>query len=200
MKPLRERISEFFQKDPPPVITEQCSLHDIAEHYPSLNAFIERKYGIKPDMSDNTLSLKEFCEKYGLPPSHVLLMEVQFEALKVRDISATDARMLLERHPDIAILDVRETWEIRIGRLPNSRLLDPQLLDEILGIWPKEKKILLYCHHGTRSQDAATFLTDRGFKEVYNLNGGIDAWSTNIDLSIPKYQENCCRVSPDKGL
>jgi rhodanese-related sulfurtransferase len=50
-----------------------------------------------------------------------------------------------------------------------------------------EQEIVLICHHGMRSMQAANFLTQVGFKDVSNLVGGIDAWSINIDSSVVRY-------------
>ena len=50
-------------------------------------------------------------------------------------------------------------------------------MDTILNDWDKETPILVYCHFGVRSMDFATFLTDRGFKKIYSLIGGVDAWA-----------------------
>ena len=52
---------------------------------------------------------------------------------------------------------------------------------------PKDTPLVFQCHHGGRSQRAAEMFVARGFVEVYNLIGGIDAWSDRIDPSIPKY-------------
>ena len=99
---------------------------------------------------------------------------------------------MIAKSPDTRILDVREEWEVKICKLPNSEVLGPQMLDEILTEWPKETQILLYCHFGVRSMDAATFLTDRGFTKVFTLRGGIDAWSIEVDTNIPRYENAWC--------
>jgi rhodanese-related sulfurtransferase len=194
-KTIREKFQELFgRQNLPPVITEDSSLHEIAVQYPSMYDFIERKYGVKIDADEKTLSLKTFVERFGLPPAQVLFMEIQISVRSqiVKSISALEAKYLLEKKPTPQLLDVREDWEIQICRLPNSEVLGPQKLDEILNQWPRDTPILLYCHFGVRSMDAATFLTDRGFTKVYTLKGGIDAWSVEVDSKIPRYENAWC--------
>ena len=48
-------------------------------------------------------------------------------------------------------------------------------------------RLVFYCHHGMRSQQAAEHFLQKGFTEVFNLAGGIDAWSQQVDASVPRY-------------
>uniref|UniRef100_UPI00359FA028 rhodanese-like domain-containing protein n=1 Tax=Neisseria dentiae TaxID=194197 RepID=UPI00359FA028 len=52
---------------------------------------------------------------------------------------------------------------------------------------PDEGPIVVYCHHGVRSLHTAMYLADAGFDELYNLQGGIDAWSLQVDPAVPRY-------------
>ena len=194
-KSFRERFAEFFRgSETPPPITENSSLHEIALQYPHVFDFIERKYGAKVEVGERTLSLKEFSDKFGLPPAQILFMEVQMSVRTqaVKALKPKEAQSLLAKHSGIRFLDVREEWEVKICKLPNSQVMGPQMLDEILTEWPKDTTILLYCHFGIRSLDAATFLADRGFSQVYILQGGIDAWSQDINPVIPRYENGWC--------
>ena len=53
--------------------------------------------------------------------------------------------------------------------------------------WPKETRILVHCHHGIRSLDAVAYLRERGFEQAQSVAGGIDAWSTRVDRTVPRY-------------
>ena len=64
-----------------------------------------------------------------------------------------------------------------------------ELSQEIMERWSKETPIVLYCHLGERSLQAATVLTERGFLDARSLQGGIDAWSIKVDSKIPRYQQ-----------
>lgn len=194
MKNIRELFASVFATGTPPVVTENSSLRELETPYPHVYEFIERKYGLKLDASEKTLSLKDFAEKYGLPPAQILFMEIQMaiRSQHVFQIKPSDAMKLMKKNQDLKIIDVRDEWETKFGAVTNSLPLTPQLMDTILTEWDKQTPILVYCHFGVRGMDFATFLTDRGFTKVYNLSGGIDAWSDQIDRSIPKYEGNYC--------
>jgi rhodanese-related sulfurtransferase len=93
------------------------------------------------------------------------------------------------------VLDVREPWETNtasIKPLAEAQAFDvlfmpmqtiPQRLDEL----PQDRAIACLCHHGTRSQQVAAFLLNRGFENVINISGGIDAWSREVDTSVAAY-------------
>ncbi len=89
------------------------------------------------------------------------------------------------------LLDVREAWELQTARfdLPGARSLHipmgtlPARLHELDRLQP----ILVLCHHGARSQQCVTFLQRQGFEAAYNVAGGIDAWSREVDGSVPRY-------------
>ena len=56
-----------------------------------------------------------------------------------------------------------------------------------LSALPRDTALVFHCHHGSRSQAAAEHVLGLGFKEVYNLAGGIDAWSQQVDPKVPRY-------------
>ena len=150
--------------------------------------------GINATLEERTGSLKSFVSLHGLPPPQILFMEVQMEGRSgtVQEISVIEAAQLIKQKPALSILDVRENWELKMGSIPKAMPLTAELLDDILQKWEKEEPLLLYCHFGVRSLDAASFLADRGFKNVLILKGGIDSWSTEIDPTIPRYEGAYC--------
>jgi rhodanese-related sulfurtransferase len=195
LKIFRERFAEFFNRlSGPPPLNEDSTLHEIAAQYNQLYDFIERKYGVKADADDRILPLRSFVEKYGLPPGQIVFMEAQMSGRNrtLRELTAEAASKLIHTDPRVRVLDVREEWEGNFGHLPRSQALKPALLDEILQEWPRETPILLYCHYGIRSHDAASFLADRGFSQVHTLRGGIEAWSRDVDPTLPHYESAYC--------
>ncbi len=193
-KTLREKLKNLFKKPSLPVITDKSSLQEISEVYPQFYNFIQRKYAVKVSTKEKTQSLKDFVVSRELPPSQVVFMEVQMESRSrgVEQISAQEVIHLIQKRPSLSILDVREDWELKFGSLPNSSPLTHELLDEMLQKWEKDKPLLVYCHFGVRSLDAASFLADQGFKNVSILKGGIDSWSNEIDPNIPRYEGAYC--------
>jgi rhodanese-related sulfurtransferase len=89
------------------------------------------------------------------------------------------------------LLDVREAWELQTARLdlPGATTLHipmhtlPARLHELRRTQP----ILGLCHHGARSWQCVAFLQQQGFEAVYNVAGGIDAWSRDVDHQVPRY-------------
>ena len=87
----------------------------------------------------------------------------------------------------IKLVDVRTPEEFAIASVPGSVLVDQSLAQEIMQTWPKDTAIVTMCHHGMRSLDAAAYLRGHGFTNAKSMSGGIDAWSLQIDSSIPRY-------------
>jgi len=105
---------------------------------------------------------------------------------EIVDIGPAELKKMLDAGGPLELLDVRTTAEIEVARIDGSRQLQPDLLDELAerGL---DTPIVLYCHHGPRSRMAAMRLTQMGFKRVYNLAGGIDAWALHVDPNVPRY-------------
>ncbi|HEY1555961.1 MAG TPA: Grx4 family monothiol glutaredoxin [Kofleriaceae bacterium] len=104
----------------------------------------------------------------------------------VREIKPKELKALLDGGKVKQVFDVRTPKERQTATLPNTRLLDDAALAELDGL-PRETPIAFHCHHGGRSRAAAEHALKMGFKHVYNLAGGIDAWSKDVDPSVPRY-------------
>ena len=85
------------------------------------------------------------------------------------------------------LLDVREPWEHEIARVEGARLVPLATLPGALDTLDRSREIVVLCHHGVRSLMAAEFLQRHGFARVANLRGGIDAWSDDVDPTVPRY-------------
>jgi rhodanese-related sulfurtransferase len=107
----------------------------------------------------------------------------------VGHMSPTELKVRLDKGDDIVLLDVREEHELDICKLPYTHHIPLGQLQfkfhEMDGV--KDKETIVYCRSGGRSQKAAMFLEDAGFAKVYNLEGGVLAWSDDIDPTMPKY-------------
>ncbi len=86
------------------------------------------------------------------------------------------------------LLDVREPWEYNLAKIDGSQLIPLGTLPQALANLDRNAEIVAYCHHGMRSADAAGFLLQQGFISVKNLVGGIDAWSVQVDSTVPRYR------------
>jgi rhodanese-related sulfurtransferase len=87
----------------------------------------------------------------------------------------------------LAVLDVREPWETEICRLSDSIDIPLSLLPQRIAALPRDGMLVVLCHHGMRSQQAAAWLRANGVANAVNLSGGIDAWARLIDPSMRTY-------------
>lgn len=85
------------------------------------------------------------------------------------------------------LVDVREDWEYKIARLPGAELHPGSTFDLEAPDIPRDRDVVLYCHSGMRSHFWMSAMRDRGFDRVSHLRGGIDAWSKEVDPSVPRY-------------
>lgn len=107
------------------------------------------------------------------------------EPPRVRQLRPEDVRELLAKGEKLHFVDVRTPQERAIAKVDAARLLDADYERELSAL-PKDEKLVFMCHHGVRSQNAAQQFLDRGFTNVWNVAGGIDAWSA-MDPSVPRY-------------
>jgi rhodanese-related sulfurtransferase len=104
-------------------------------------------------------------------------------------ISITETQQLLDSGVRLRLIDVREPDEFAICKLDGAELLPlSTFAEQFAARLPEfDERILVYCHHGMRSMRAAEYLAKRGYTHVSSIEGGIDAWSQDIDPSVPRY-------------
>ena len=110
-------------------------------------------------------------------------------AKTVPEIGPHELRQRLEAGEELLLLDVREEFEVELARISGARVIPLGQVEAALGDlepW-RERPIVIHCHHGGRSRQACELLLSKGFSRVDNLAGGIDAWSLEIDPSVPRY-------------
>ena len=113
----------------------------------------------------------------------------------MRELTGPDAVALAEaqaaRATPLVLLDVREPWEVALAAIDlrgaTTRLIPMRDVPARLGELDPAQPVLCFCHHGARSAQVVTFLERHGFESVCNLAGGVDAWSQQVDSSVPRY-------------
>lgn len=114
-------------------------------------------------------------------------MSATLKQVRVADLAAFVAA---QPRPPL-LLDVREAWELQTARLELAgtelRHIPMHTLPARLHELDRDQPVLALCHHGGRSLQCAAFLQRQGFDAVYNVTGGIDAWSREVDPSVPRY-------------
>ena len=122
----------------------------------------------------------EFCgvpQHAPEPEAGVTENEIEVTALKAR----------FDRGDKVNLIDVRETHEFQICRIPGSTLIPLGDLPKRVNELNVADEVVVHCKSGMRSAKAADFLRQSGFKRVLNVKGGILAWSDKVDPSVPKY-------------
>lgn len=110
------------------------------------------------------------------------MLNYEISLIELRDLLGADAGK------SCVLLDVREPWEYEEGHIKASISMPmgdvPARANQELDT---ESRIIAICHHGVRSMSVTAWLREQGFEQAQSLRGGIDAWSAEIDPSIPRY-------------
>jgi monothiol glutaredoxin len=108
------------------------------------------------------------------------------EPPKVQLLEPEALKRWMDDGKPMEVLDVRSAEERATANIEGTRFLDDEARALIDG-FDRDQPVVLFCHHGGRSARAAEHFLKLGFRQVYNLNGGIDAWSRDVDPSVPRY-------------
>ena len=102
-------------------------------------------------------------------------------------ISAKEVNERMARGDSLLLVDVRESWEYDLCRLPGAKLIPLGALPASLNTLLDADDVICYCHHGMRSLDAAVWLRQQGVERAKSMAGGIERWSVEVDPSVPRY-------------
>ena len=86
----------------------------------------------------------------------------------------------------ISVIDIRPAQDRARAAFPLAHVLDEASATRLLAL-PKDTPLAFLCHHGISSRSAVEYFRAQGFQQVFNVEGGIDAWSSEIDTVIPRY-------------
>ena len=109
------------------------------------------------------------------------------QQISVRELADWLAAASRNERSKPLMVDVREPWEVDICRIEGALTLPMAAVPSRLQELDPDAETVVICHHGVRSFQVALFLERNGFSSVLNLTGGIDAWSREVDPSMPKY-------------
>ncbi|HQF39840.1 MAG TPA: rhodanese-like domain-containing protein [Opitutaceae bacterium] len=108
------------------------------------------------------------------------------DSLPPIEVDVATAHALLEAN-EATLIDVREPDEHAICQIKGSRFLPMREIPGALASLPRDRKLLVLCHHGGRSAHVTQYLRAHGFDRAINVRGGIDAWATDLDPSLVRY-------------
>ncbi len=173
-------------------IDPSISMRELLEQFPGAQRALFRRYhiggcsscGFSPEETlagvcarNENLDVDEVAE-------HILASDAADRAMQI------EPRELSERlaaGETIHLLDIRTREEFDSVKLPGAHLFTQEFMQEILANWSRTDLLVIYDHQGTRSMDAAAYFQGHGFEKIRSLRGGIDAWSAEVDPTLPRY-------------
>jgi rhodanese-related sulfurtransferase len=175
------------------IITPRSSMEEVLREFPGAQRALFRRYhiggcsscGFQPGetlaqlcLRNNNLDVAEVLE-------HIRASHQQDAKIL---IGPAELRQLREQNPELKLLDVRTRDEFEAVHIEGSIMMSQPVMQEILGKWPREQIFVIIDHQGKQGLDAAAYFLGHGFPNVRCLEGGIDAWSREVDPSLPRYQ------------
>jgi len=101
-------------------------------------------------------------------------------------IEPREVHDMMQKGETFFLLDCREPWEHQTAHIKGATLIPMKQIPQRLGEIPKDQPVVVYCHAGMRSFNAASWLKQQGVKAL-SMSGGIDLWSREIDPKVPRY-------------
>jgi rhodanese-related sulfurtransferase len=173
-------------------LSPDTTMHDLLEAMPGARRALFAKYHIGGCSScgfEPHETIARVCDRNdGLDPAEVIShLQSSAEQDAKMQIRPQDLHAMMHDGQPLRLLDVRSREEHEAVKLPNSELMSQDVIQQLFG-GDKAQRIVVYCHHGVRSLDAAAYLVGHGMTNVQSLAGGIDAWSCEVDQSVPRYR------------
>jgi rhodanese-related sulfurtransferase len=164
---------------------------ELLEVYPGAQRALFRNYhiggcsscGFRPDET-----LAEVCRRNGGLDPEAVLEQVRsaWEQDERMMISPRELKSVVESN-GVELLDIRTREEYDAVHISGSQYLDQALIKEVLATHARDRLLVILDHTGSRSLDAAAYFAGHGFTNIKCLRGGIDAWSIQIDPTLPRY-------------
>ncbi len=206
----------LFREPPPPGMVPSCAEAGVFGVMPGLVGMIQATETIKwilglgptldgrlmlidaMKMSTRTIALRRDpeCPACGTRTITALIDYETFCGVRHDGAPLTDPMLPDELSPRDAaeqiaagafLLDVREPFEAEIAAIAGATLIPMRTVPERLAEIPRDRDVVVHCHHGMRSRSVADYLKSQGYTRVANLTGGIDRWSADVDPAVPTY-------------
>jgi rhodanese-related sulfurtransferase len=173
-------------------ITKRSTMREVLESYPSAQRALFRRYhiggcnscGYQPEDL-----LEEVAHRHNIVDLDEVIGFIEYaEQIDRRiQVSPQEVAAALRGNNPPRLVDVRSPQEWEVARIQGATLITEEFAEEMMG-WPKNTPVVFHCHLGQRSLDAASYFAGHGFNNVQSMTGGIDAWSLEIDPSVPRYE------------
>ena len=176
-----------------PPLSPETTLSQVLQSYPGAQRALFARYHIGGCSScafSPAETLAQLCQRNENLDVREVIAHIQdsHQGDATLQISPADFAQLRNTTPDLAILDVRTREEHEAVTLPGARLMTQELVQEAFSAWDKTAPLILFDHTGSRSLDAVAYFIGHGFTNARCLAGGIDAYSQQVDPSLPRYK------------
>lgn len=173
-------------------IDPNITMRELLEQFPGAQRAMFRKYhiggcascGFSPEETLTGVCARNENVDVDEAIEHILASDVAERAMQIEPRELKEKLSLGE---NVRLLDVRTREEFEAVKLSGAQLFTQELMQEIMDAWPREDLLVIYDHQGTRSLDAAAYFQGHGLTNVKSLRGGIDAYSAEVDPSLPRY-------------
>jgi rhodanese-related sulfurtransferase len=173
-------------------IDPNITMEELLEQFPGAQRALFRKYhiggcsscGFAPDETLAGVCARNENLDVNEAIDYVIASDAADRAIQIEPGELADA---MSRGEPVHLLDIRTREEHEAVKIDGADLFTQDLAQNIVNTWPKSELLVIYDHQGTRSLDAAAYFQGHGFQNVKSLRGGIDAWSAEIDPTLPRY-------------
>ena len=173
-------------------INPQLTMSELLERYPGAQRALFRKYhiggcsscGFQPNETLAGVCARNENLDFNEVAEHILTSDAADRAIQIEPHELADR---LAAGEQIHLLDIRTREEFDAVKLPGAHLFTQEFMQEIRASWARAELIVIYDHQGMRSMDAAAFFQGHGFEQIKSLRGGIEAWSAEVDPTLPRY-------------
>jgi rhodanese-related sulfurtransferase len=178
---------------PAPTISGETTMEALSTLIPGARRALFSRYHIGGCQScgfEPTETLAEVCARNEDIPVQeaVAHLTASHENDLRMQIRPAEVKTLVEADPPATLVDLRTREEFEAVKIPGAKLFSQEFQQEIFGTWPKDSLIVLYDHTGARALDAAAYFIGHGFQNVKAIAGGIDAYASEADPSLPRYR------------
>lgn len=168
------------------------TMRELLEQFPGAQRAMFRKYhiggcsscGFSPDETLAGVCARNENVDVNAAIEHIIASDAADRAMQ---IEPGELAQRLRSGEKINLLDVRTREEFDAVKLPDAQLFTQEFMQTALGGWSREDLLVIYDHQGHRSMDAAAYFQGHDFTNVKSLRGGIDAYSAEVDSSLPRY-------------
>lgn len=175
-----------------PTRTRHSTMGGVLEAYPSAQRTLFRRYHIGGCNScgyQPADTLEEVARRHNILDVGKVVAFVEHAEQIDRSLGMSPEQVAaaLDSDDPPRLIDVRNPAEWELARIEGATLMT-EAVAQVAMRWPKHTPIVFYCHLGERSFDAASYFAGHGFSEVRSMTGGLDAWSLEVDPSVPRYE------------